>query len=138
MVALPAVQSSNAILSKTLPLGLVGVFVGATSGIGKAAVLKLAQYTRQPRLYFIGRSQRAADEILPQLKQINPDGRYEFIKADASLLSVIDEVCESIQAKETKVDVLFQSQGTLDISTGTVNDSRYGISPEKSIHKLLY
>lgn len=118
MVALSSIQSSNAALSKDLPPGLVGVFVGATSGIGKAALLKVAQYARQPRLYFIGRSQSAADEILRQLKQTNPDGRYEFIKADASLLRVVDEVCGSIKEKENRVDVLFQSQGTLDINSG--------------------
>ncbi|GLI78064.1 hypothetical protein PoHVEF18_006363 [Penicillium ochrochloron] len=119
MVALSVVQSSNAAISKELPPGLVGVFVGATSGIGKATLLQLAKYARQPRLYFVGRSQSAADEILPQLNQINADGRYEFIKADASLLSVVDEVCRSIRQKETKIDILFQSQGTLDISTET-------------------
>jgi NAD(P)-dependent dehydrogenase (short-subunit alcohol dehydrogenase family) len=118
MVALSVVQSSNAAISKELPPGLVGVFVGATSGIGKATLLQLAKYARQPRLYFVGRSQSAAEEILPQLNQINADGRYEFIKADASLLSVVDEVCRSIRQKETKIDILFQSQGTLDISTG--------------------
>jgi NAD(P)-dependent dehydrogenase (short-subunit alcohol dehydrogenase family) len=118
MIALSTVQSSNAASSKELPSGLVGVFVGATSGIGKATLLQLAKYARQPRFYFVGRSQSAADEILPQLNQINADGKYVFIKADASLLSAVDEVCQSIQQKETKIDILFQSQGTLDISTG--------------------
>ncbi|KAJ5911487.1 uncharacterized protein N7473_000790 [Penicillium subrubescens] len=119
MIALSTVQSSNAASSKELPSGLVGVFVGATSGIGKATLLQLAKYARQPRFYFVGRSQSAADEILPQLNQINADGKYVFIKADPSLLSVVDEVCQSIQQNETKIDILFQSQGTLDISTET-------------------
>ncbi|KAJ5364199.1 uncharacterized protein N7496_009912 [Penicillium cataractarum] len=119
MVSLSAVHSSNASISKELPPGLVAVFVGATSGIGKAAFLKLAKYVRQPRFYFVGRSQTAADQILHQLNQINPDGRYEFVKADVSLLSVVDKVCETIREKETQVDILFQSQGTLDISTET-------------------
>jgi NAD(P)-dependent dehydrogenase (short-subunit alcohol dehydrogenase family) len=57
------------------------------------------------------------------MTQINADGQCEFIKADASLLGVVDEVCQSIREKETKIDILFQSQGTLDISTGTVNAS---------------
>jgi NAD(P)-dependent dehydrogenase (short-subunit alcohol dehydrogenase family) len=111
------VQSSNASISKELPPGLVGVFVGATSGIGRATLKKLAKYVQQPRFYFVGRSQSAADEILDQLNQINPDGRYEFIKADVSLLSVVDRVCDTIREKETQIDILF-----LDISTGTVND----------------
>ncbi|OOQ84809.1 hydrogenase/reductase-like protein [Penicillium brasilianum] len=119
MVSLSVVESSNASISKELPPGLVAVFVGATSGIGKATLLQLAKYVQQPRFYFVGRSQSAADEILDQLDQINPDGRYEFIKADASLLSVVDTVCETIRKKETQIDILFQSQGTLDVSTET-------------------
>jgi NAD(P)-dependent dehydrogenase (short-subunit alcohol dehydrogenase family) len=118
MVALSDVQSSNEAISKTLPPDIVAVFVGATSGIGKAALLHFAQHARQPRIYFIGRSQQAADDIQKQLRSINPDGRYEFIKADVSLLSVVDEVCSSIREKESRIDILFQSQGTLDISTG--------------------
>lgn len=118
MLALSAVQLSNAAISKESPPGLVGVFIGATSGIGQATLLRFAKYAQQPRLYFVGRSQSAADEILHQLNQINADGQYEFIKADASLLSVVDDVCQSIRQKETKIDILFQSQGTLDISTG--------------------
>ncbi|KAI2788731.1 Oxidoreductase andH [Penicillium oxalicum] len=120
MVALSTIQSSNASALKTLfPYGPVGVFVGATNGIGKAALLALAKYATRPRLYFIGRSQSAADEVLRQLKEINPDGQYEFVKADASLLSNVDRICLSIQAKETKIDILFQSQGTLDFASET-------------------
>lgn len=122
MVSLSVIQSSNASISKELPSDLVAVFVGATSGIGRATLLKLAKYVQQPRFYFVGRSQSAADEVLDQLHQISPDGRYEFIKADASLLSVVDMVCETIRKKETHIDILFQSQGTLDVSTGIVND----------------
>ncbi|KAF3393903.1 Oxidoreductase andH [Penicillium rolfsii] len=119
MVALTAIEESNAVISKELPPGLVGVFVGATSGIGRAALLRFARDVQQPRLYFVGRSQSAADEILHQLTQINADGQYEFIKADASLLKVVDEVCQSIRQRETKIDILYQSQGTLDVSTET-------------------
>ncbi|KAJ5691143.1 hypothetical protein N7488_011878 [Penicillium malachiteum] len=118
MVVLSAIQSFNATLNEHSS-GLVAVLVGATSGIGKAALLRLAQDIRQPRLYFIGRSQSAANEILAELNQVNPNGRYEFIKADVSLLRNVDEVCESIQRKEARIDILFQSQGTLDISSGT-------------------
>ncbi|KAJ5740593.1 hypothetical protein N7493_000465 [Penicillium malachiteum] len=120
MVALSAVQSSNVTLNEHHDSpGLVAVLVGATNGIGKAALLRLAQHIQQPRLYFIGRSQSAANEILAQLNQVNPNCRYEFIKADVSLLRNVDEVCESIQRKEAKIDILFQSQGTLDISSET-------------------
>jgi hypothetical protein len=41
MVALSEAESSNAAISKERPSGLVGVFVGATSGIGKVTLLAL-------------------------------------------------------------------------------------------------
>lgn len=125
MVALSEVHSSNEAISKTLPPDIVAVFVGATSGIGKAALLHFAQHARQPRIYFIGRSQQAADDILKQLEGINAGGPYEFIKADLSLLNVVDEVCSKIREKETRIDILFQSQGTLDISTGKSFKTHY-------------
>jgi NAD(P)-dependent dehydrogenase (short-subunit alcohol dehydrogenase family) len=122
MVALQAVNASNALLKTALPSGIVAVFVGATSGIGKSTLIKFAQHVNEPRIYFVGRSQQAADEILHQLQHdINPGGSYTFIKADVSLLAVVDDVCEQIRAKEGRINVLCQSQGTLDMSAGKTN-----------------
>lgn len=111
MVSLAKVQSSNALISSTLPAGLVAVFVGATSGIGEATLKKFAQYTRQPRAYFVGRSQDAADRIVAECKAINPEGEYLFIKADVSLIRVVDMVCKEIKGKEKVLNLLFLSQG---------------------------
>ncbi|OJJ45987.1 hypothetical protein ASPZODRAFT_142624 [Penicilliopsis zonata CBS 506.65] len=117
MVALSTVQASNALL-KTLPHP-VAIFVGATSGIGKSTLLHYVQYTSCPRIYFIGRSQSAADAILSEFNEINPDGSYAFIQADVSLLNTVDGVCKTIREKEEKIDLLFMSQGILDFKSKT-------------------
>jgi NAD(P)-dependent dehydrogenase (short-subunit alcohol dehydrogenase family) len=135
MVSLSTVQTSNARISAAIPPTTtpVAVFIGATSGIGRASLLQFAQHTAQnkPRIYFVGRSQAAADEILQHLRHIKPDdganggggggggaAEYVFIQADVSLLSQVDEVCKQIKEKESVVNVLFLSQGTLDMTTG--------------------
>lgn len=125
MVDLSTIHASNEGISKIVPPRTVAVFVGATSGIGKASLIHYAKHAPKPRIYFIARSQSAADEILKQLQQINQEGDYTFMKADASLLKQVDEVCERIREKEESVSLLLQSQGTLDVST------RKNLSPSR-------
>lgn len=112
MVSLSSVLSSNArVASSTSPFGLVAVFVGATSGIGEITLKKFAQHTVKPRVYFVGRSQEAADRIKKDLCSLNQGGEYNFIKADVSLIRVVDKVCQEIKAKEKTLNLLFLSAG---------------------------
>lgn len=111
MVTLSQVQSSNSLISSTLPPHLVAVFVGATSGIGEATLKEFAKRSRRPRAYFVGRSQDAGDRIVAECKALNAEGEYIFVKADVSLIRVVDEVCEEIKAKEKTINILFLSAG---------------------------
>jgi hypothetical protein len=74
MVSLSDIQSSNSRIASSLPLGLVAVFVEATSGIGETTLKQLAKHTRQPRVYFIGRSQEAGDRIVAECKALKRGG----------------------------------------------------------------
>jgi NADP-dependent 3-hydroxy acid dehydrogenase YdfG len=118
MVSLSTVRSSNALISSTLAPRLVAVFVGATSGIGEATLKELARYSRQPRAYFIGRSQDAADRIEAECKSLNPAGEFIFIKADVSLIRVVDQVCKQIKEKEKVINLLFLSAGVPSMDRG--------------------
>jgi NADP-dependent 3-hydroxy acid dehydrogenase YdfG len=111
MVTLSDVQFSNSLISSTLPADLVAVFVGATSGIGETTLKQFAKYSRQPRAYLVGRSQDAGDRIVAECKALNSEGEYTFVKADVSLIRVVDEVCEEIKVKEKAVNILFLSAG---------------------------
>ena len=113
MVLLSEVEASNESVAKTLPAGLVGVFAGATAGIGETALKEFARITTQPRIYFIGRSQEAGDRLITELGKLNLGGYFVFVKADTSLLKNVDKVCKDIQSKESKINLLFLSQGTL-------------------------
>lgn len=111
MVSLSTVIASNALILTTLPVGLVAIFVGGTSGIGEATLKKFAKHAQKPRVYIIGRSQEAADRILAECKEINPEGEFIFLKVDVSLIRNVDEVCEDLKKKETVINLLFLSQG---------------------------
>ncbi|KAG4440942.1 hypothetical protein IFR05_003571 [Cadophora sp. M221] len=111
MVSLADIQASNSQISTVLPPVLVAIFIGGTSGIGKITLKKFAKYSLQPRAYIVGRSQSAAERIIAECRMLNPEGEYIFIKADVSLMKVVDEVCETIKAQEKFVNLLFLSAG---------------------------
>jgi len=122
MVSLSEIRASNAMAASLLPNNLVAVFVGATSGIGEATLKKFAEYlgrnnnsNSNPRVYFIGRSQEAGTRIEAECQALNPSGRYTFIKADVSLIRVVDEVCEEIKKTEGYVNLLFLTCGVLSL-----------------------
>ena len=119
MVSFAEIQSSNSRMATTLPSDLVAVFVGATSGIGEYTLKQFARYVRRPRVYFVGRSQDAGDRITAECNKINPEGKYSFIKADISLIRIVDDVCRDIKSKEQAVNLLFLSQGTFVAHTST-------------------
>lgn len=128
MVSYTDIQSSNSRIASTLPPGLVAVFVGATSGIGEYSLKQFAKHARQPRVYFVGRSQEAGDRIAAECKALNTEGEYTFVKADTSLIRNVDQVCYKIKSKEKAVNLLFLSTGTL--LTGT---SKSAILPTCSV-----
>lgn len=112
MVTLTNVQSSNAQIATALPPGLVAVFVGATNGIGETSLREFARHARQPRVYFVGRSQEAGDRIAADCRELNPEGEFIFIKADISLLKSVDDVCREIASKERCINLLFLTCGS--------------------------
>lgn len=113
--------STTSLLTSLSPNTLVvGVFIGATKGIGSGAVLHFAQLTPRPRAYIVGRSQADGERIVSECRSRNPKGEYVFLRADASSLKAVDDVCREIVAREKEgIHLLFQSQGTLDTKSVT-------------------
>ncbi|KAJ5121929.1 hypothetical protein N7526_008866 [Penicillium atrosanguineum] len=122
MVSLKNILSSNSRISSDLPKGLVAIFVGGTSGIGEYTLKCFAKRTSSPRVYIIGRSQSAANRIVSECKALNPDGTFEFIRADVGLLKEVDDVCRQIRRKEESVNILLMTQGSLAAKYTTTED----------------
>lgn len=89
--------------------------MGATSGIGESTIKQWCRHTIKPRVYVVGRSQEAADRILSELKTIQPETEASFIRKDLTLLKNVDEVCAEIKAKESKLNLLFMTPGTMSL-----------------------
>lgn len=117
MVDISAAQASNEMATASLPAAMGAVFVGGTSGIGEYTLKRFAQHTKSPKVYLVGRSQEAADRIIQECSKLNPDGQYIFIQSDVSLLNNVLSVCEHILSKEESINLLFQTQGGLQMES---------------------
>ncbi|KFZ19096.1 hypothetical protein V502_03822 [Pseudogymnoascus sp. VKM F-4520 (FW-2644)] len=114
MVGLDLVHASNAQLRELGP-GLVALFVGATSGIGEYTAKAFVKNALSPRVYIVGRSESAAERIINECKDLNKDGKVEFLKADVSELGEVDRVCAEITKKESHINLIVQSQGNMNL-----------------------
>ncbi len=76
MVALQTIQISNDRL-KEAGEGLVAVFLGATSGIGRGVLKQFAQHAVKPRIYIVARNDATA--LVEELRLLNADAHYEVI-----------------------------------------------------------
>ncbi|RSL69737.1 hypothetical protein CEP54_002104 [Fusarium duplospermum] len=128
MVSLQIVQQSNAQLA-TLPKGLVALFIGATSGIGQSALEQFSQHTFAPRIYTVARPQAATshETLLSSLRETNPNGTYNLINADVSLISEVNKVVSAVKQAETKLDLLFLSTGFMPFEGR--KDTSEGLDP---------
>lgn len=114
MVAIQAIRESNARIAE-LPAGLVALFLGGTSGIGQSALIQLAQHAVKPRIYIAARRASATTKLLEELRSKNPEGTYTVIEKDVSLICETDDVVEFVRARETKLDLLFESVGFISL-----------------------
>lgn len=124
MVSLGEIRSANASLNTTKQ-SLTAVFTGATNGIGKATLQSFAKHIPQPTAIIVGRNQKAFAPELENLKAISPNGTFIFLEEDISLIKNIDAVCKRItstlQEKNLKIDLLFESQGYISFNGRETN-----------------
>ncbi|RYP43197.1 hypothetical protein DL770_011779 [Monosporascus sp. CRB-9-2] len=131
MVSLQIIQQSNALVG-SLPQGLVALFIGATTGIGQSTLEHFAQQASSPRIYTVARPAAAAshESLLASLRQSRPEGTYNLITADVSLVSEVDKVVKAVKAQEKKLDILFLSAGFMPFEGR--QDTAEGLDPSIS------
>jgi NAD(P)-dependent dehydrogenase (short-subunit alcohol dehydrogenase family) len=100
--------------SSSLPR--VAVFVGATSGIGRAALAELVRAAVNHgslRIYVVGRKESAAttQPFLDSLSTLNATADIIWLEADVSLLSEVARICRDISHREKSLDLLYHSAG---------------------------
>lgn len=111
MVGVAAIAESNLAYAREQHSGLVCVFAGATAGIGRATLERLAIMLHSSTFYILGRDKQRHAAWLGQLRATAPSSKFVYIEAQVSLISDIDKACDQILPSERKVDILCMSPG---------------------------
>lgn len=127
-IPLKNIRDSNALIAGTFGNSLVAVFVGATAGIGEYTIFEFAKCAPGSRIYFIGRSFEDGKRVKSKVDAANTGGTCTFIQKDISLIKNVDEVCREIKSKEKSINLLFMTQGTLDLSSITPEGIRTAVA----------
>ncbi|KAF9515445.1 hypothetical protein BS47DRAFT_1262634, partial [Hydnum rufescens UP504] len=120
----------------------VALFVGGTSGIGRATVEAFARYTKgDAHIIIIGQNEAAATEVLSSLYK-SPSSTYEFLPCNATLMSNVSAACKSLTSNSTsssagsrpltKLNFLFMTPGIL--STRGFTPTSEGIDRKLSLN----
>ncbi len=91
--------------------GKTVVATGATSGIGEAAVLALAQLGA--RIVFVARDEKRAERALAKLEAAAPGLGHQLRLADLSSMAETRRAGLAIAASEPRIDVLINNAGAL-------------------------
>jgi NAD(P)-dependent dehydrogenase (short-subunit alcohol dehydrogenase family) len=127
MVSVKAARSANSAL-KNQHESLTAVFAGATSGIGLETLKLFTKNTPKPTAVIVGRSRSKFEPALKNLQAINPNGQYHFIEAEISLIKNVDAACAEIKKHTSKIDLLYLSQGFLNLGTRENNEDGLDVS----------
>lgn len=85
------------------------LITGATSGIGKAAALKLAQLGAS--LILISRNANKGKIVCDQIKKETNNEKIRFYKLDLSLMKEVKEAARKIKSDYDRIDVLINNAG---------------------------
>ncbi|KAH9942443.1 NAD-P-binding protein [Epithele typhae] len=111
MPSLAAARAANAAFAPSyLP---VAVFVGGTSGIGRACAEAFARYTRgNAHIVLVGRNEAAAHAILASFPAPSaPGAAHEFLHADAFLVRNVQAAADALRARLPRLHFLVLSTG---------------------------
>lgn len=87
------------------------LITGATSGIGLAAIKKIAESDYD--ITFIGRSETRCKELVEELKNINPKNNYSYKLADFEDLESIRRVAYDLLAELPRLNILINNAGAV-------------------------
>ncbi|KAE8551331.1 hypothetical protein EYB25_005216 [Talaromyces marneffei] len=99
--------------------GKVIFITGGTSGLGRASVASLAK--RNPaHIYFTGRNNKAAQELIHEVHTENPSVKLTFVKMDMTSLVSVKEACKEFV--HDRLDILMCNAGVMFIPAGVSKD----------------
>ncbi|KAJ7493024.1 NAD-P-binding protein [Mycena galericulata] len=126
MPSIAKVRAANSTFTPTyLP---VAIFVGGTSGIGRASVEAFARYTAgNAHILIVGRNANAAAQILDALPKPRESSgwAHEFVECDASLLRTVHATVRALAARLPRINFLVLTAGYF--SLGGREDTAEGL-----------
>jgi NAD(P)-dependent dehydrogenase (short-subunit alcohol dehydrogenase family)/carbon monoxide dehydrogenase subunit G len=87
------------------------VITGGTSGIGKAAAIKLAE--KKACLTIIARNRKKAEQVQQQIIEKTGNPHVDFLIADLSRMEDIKQVAKKLKDRKKTIDVLINNAGAL-------------------------
>ena len=113
--------------------GKICLITGATSGLGKAAALQLAELGAN--LVLVGRSQERTTATVEQVRRQTSNPDVDYIVADLSSQQAIRQLVETFKARYQRLDVLINNAGALMLSRQKSVD---GIEMTLALNHLSY
>jgi len=101
--------------------GKVILVTGGTAGLGKESLLALAKHN-PGHLYFTGRNEKSAEEVVSAIKAIAPDAPVTFLKCDLADLSSIKAGAQKFLAAEKRLDIVIANAGIMAVPPATTKD----------------
>ncbi|KAI0705059.1 hypothetical protein C8T65DRAFT_809887 [Cerioporus squamosus] len=132
MPALTAARAANAAFAPAyFP---IAVFVGGTSGIGRACAEAFARYTKgNAHIVIVGRNKSAADEIIASFpKPTKPEAKHEFVSCDAFLMRNVQATTTSFRERLPKINFLVLSPGLANLRGR--DETAEGIDKRLALH----
>lgn len=109
-LSLSKIREVNSNFDKSSVTNPVGVFVGATSGIGESTAYGFAKVTINPTIYIVGRNKEAGVKIKAKIEELNSTAKVHFLQHDLTYIEQAERVANVIRNNEDKVNTLVLSQ----------------------------
>ncbi|KAI0366139.1 NAD(P)-binding protein [Pilatotrama ljubarskyi] len=112
----------------------VAIFVGGTSGIGRATAEAFARTTKgNAHIVIVGRNKAAADQLIASFpKPTAPEAKHEFVSCDVSLMRNIQATTSELRARLPKLNFLVLSPGLFNFKGR--DETEEGIDRRLGLH----
>lgn len=109
--------------STAIPLlsGKVVFVTGGTAGLGRETIMNLAAHS-PAHIYFSGRSQSSANELLKVVREKHPSTPITFIQADLASIASIKAAANQFLSQSTRLDLFFANAGVMSLPPGLTKD----------------
>lgn len=101
--------------------GRVYFVTGGTTGLG-AGFISFIAAKNPAKIFFSGRNQKKADELISKVKSISPTTQVTFIHCDLSSLASVQASAKEFLSKEERLDVLMCNAGVMALDPGLSKD----------------